>query len=73
MPPDLTALPRPPERPDPRECCGRGCCPCIMDYYDDSLARWEARVREHGFDPDTVLKAFEDSVAGAPPGAKLGP
>ena len=48
-------LPRPPERPDPESCCGRGCCPCIFDYYDDALARWQALIRERGFDPAEVL------------------
>ena len=36
-------------------CCGRGCCPCIFDYYDDALARWQALIRERGFDPGAVL------------------
>jgi hypothetical protein len=48
-------LPRPPERPDPEMCCGRGCCPCIFDYYDDALARWQALVRERGYDPAEVM------------------
>jgi hypothetical protein len=49
-------LPRPPERPDPEMCCGRGCCPCIFDYYDDALARWQALVRERGLDPTEVME-----------------
>ena len=49
-------LPRPPDRPDPEMCCGRGCCPCIFDYYDDALARWQALVRERGFDPAEVIR-----------------
>ncbi|WP_454886049.1 oxidoreductase-like domain-containing protein [Sphingomonas oryzagri] len=48
-------LPRPPERPDDAMCCGRGCCPCIFDYYDDALARWQALVRDRGFDPAEVM------------------
>ena len=49
--------PRPPERPQDYECCNRGCCPCIMDYYHDALERWQARVRELGYDPATLLAA----------------
>jgi hypothetical protein len=30
-----------PEKPDPNECCGSGCVPCIYDYYFDRLAKWE--------------------------------
>lgn len=57
-------IPRPPERPDPLSCCGRGCCPCIFDYYDDALARWEAIVRERGVDPKRALAEFDKSQAG---------
>ncbi|HTK34140.1 MAG TPA: oxidoreductase-like domain-containing protein [Caulobacteraceae bacterium] len=53
------SAPRPPDKPDPLECCGRGCCPCIFDYYEDALARWEASVRKLGLDPAEVLKAFD--------------
>jgi hypothetical protein len=52
------AYPRPPYKPDPAECCNRGCCPCIFDYYWDALARWETAVRELGGDPDSVLAAM---------------
>jgi hypothetical protein len=63
MPPDPAALPRPPDRPDPMECCGRGCSPCIFDYYDDALDRWKAIVAARGFDPAEVLRTL-----GRPPG-----
>jgi hypothetical protein len=56
-------LPRPPDRPDPQECCGRGCCPCIFDYYEDALTRWQTLVRDRGSDPAQVLEAM-----GRPPG-----
>jgi hypothetical protein len=52
VPPDL---PRPPEKPHPEECCNRGCCPCIMDYYYDALERWRDVVTAKGADPDAVL------------------
>ncbi len=51
-------LPRPPEKPRPVECCNRGCCPCIFDYYWDALARWEESVRALGLDPVPVLAAM---------------
>ncbi len=59
MPLDLTALPRPPDKPDDMECCHRGCCPCIFDYYDDALERWEGIIRKRGFDPAEVLAAMQ--------------
>jgi hypothetical protein len=48
-------LPRPPAKPDPQECCQRGCDPCILEYYEIALERWEARIRALGHDPDEVL------------------
>ena len=51
-------IPKPPERPHEDECCRRGCCPCIMDYYEDAMARWRERVRARGLDPDEALTAI---------------
>jgi hypothetical protein len=56
--PSEPTLPRPPNKPEADECCNRGCCPCIFDYYWDALSRWEAAVRELGRDPDEVLAAL---------------
>ncbi len=47
--------PSPPIRPHDDECCHRGCCPCILDYYYDALDRWRTRVTALGFDPETLL------------------
>ena len=35
--------PRPesPEKPLPSDCCGSGCAPCVLDVYEDELARYE--------------------------------
>lgn len=42
--------PRPPVEPDPGDCCGNGCDPCIFDFYEEArqqyrelLAAWRAR------------------------------
>ena len=48
-------FPRPPDEPDPQTCCQRGCVPCIFDYYDQALERWETRVLSLGGDPAEVL------------------
>ena len=48
-------FPRPPDEPDPQTCCQRGCVPCIFDYYDRALERWETRVLSLGGDPAQVL------------------
>lgn len=31
----------PPSRPNPTACCGRGCVPCIYDYYTDNVRLWK--------------------------------
>jgi len=50
--------PEPPERPSDDLCCGRGCIPCIFDYYDDALARYEAALRAwQERHPDTSVSA----------------
>ena len=49
------SLPPPPNKPEDYECCNRGCCPCIFDYYWNALTRWEGIVRAAGLDPDEVL------------------
>ena len=43
--PPRKRLPPKPEPPDPAECCGSGCEPCILELYDDELERWEERVQ----------------------------
>ena len=55
----MSATPEPqvparPKKPDPMECCRRGCYPCIFDYYDTATERWDARVRAMGLDPDAI-------------------
>jgi hypothetical protein len=54
MTPPTPVIPTPPMKPDPMECCNRGCCPCIFDYYTDAVTRWEAAVRALGHDPDKL-------------------
>ena len=53
-----SVIPAPPNKPEQYECCNRGCCPCIFDYYWDALTRWEETVRAQGADPDAVLAAI---------------
>jgi len=48
-------IPRPPDKPQDDECCQRGCCPCIFDYYYDAMERWKARVEALGYDPKEVM------------------
>ena len=33
-----------PERPPDETCCGRGCVPCVFDYYEEALMRYEAAL-----------------------------
>lgn len=50
-------MPPPPARPADYECCGRGCSPCIFDYYERALGRWRDKVSALGGDPEALLTA----------------
>jgi hypothetical protein len=54
-----TALPAPvpPRKPEPHECCGTGCIPCVMDIYEEEL--WEY---------ERALKMRAEAQAAAPAG-----
>lgn len=41
---DELQLPPMPERPDPEDCCGSGCMPCILDAYEQALEEWGETV-----------------------------
>jgi len=43
--PTSQEIPPAPQKPDPDDCCGSGCVPCVFDYYYDQLALWQ---REYG-------------------------
>ncbi len=59
MPEETPKALSPPSKPSPEECCGRGCCPCIMDYYEDALERWKALMTARGLDPEALLAERE--------------
>ena len=44
--PDPDPPPTAPQRPEPMQCCGRGCDPCIYDLYEDALARYERELEK---------------------------
>jgi hypothetical protein len=33
--------PEPPREPEPWECCGSGCEPCVYDHYWEAIDRYE--------------------------------
>jgi hypothetical protein len=60
--------PRPPVEPDPGDCCGNGCDPCIFDFYEEArqhyreaLAAW--RERHPGVDPAAWPPSTPDKTA----------
>jgi hypothetical protein len=42
--PATPAKPTPPRKPEPNECCGTGCIPCVMDLYEEDLQRYEEEL-----------------------------
>lgn len=41
---DIPPPPVPPVEPEPWQCCGSGCEPCVYDRYWDDLERYEAAL-----------------------------
>ncbi len=41
---DKVRIPVKPLEPSADECCGSGCCPCIMDIYENKLERYEQDI-----------------------------
>jgi len=37
--------PTPPRKPEPHECCGTGCIPCVMDIYEEELWQYEKDLK----------------------------
>ena len=35
----------PPRKPEPQECCGTGCIPCVMDLYEEELWEYERALK----------------------------
>jgi hypothetical protein len=54
--------PSPPRKPEPHECCGTGCIPCVMDLYEEEL--WEY---------EKSLKAWEAAQQAPPSSVTDGP
>lgn len=40
------SLPKKPVKPDPSECCNRGCENCVFIYYEKALKRWEEKIEK---------------------------
>jgi hypothetical protein len=60
-------LPAPPESPEQEHCCGRGCHPCVFDYYEDRMADWEGKVRAAGLAPEEILASLKYRRVPRPP------
>jgi hypothetical protein len=45
-----------PVEPDPSECCGRDCNPCVYTRYDRNLEKYEDKMTEY----QALLLEFED-------------
>ncbi|PHJ21912.1 oxidoreductase- amine-terminal protein [Cystoisospora suis] len=60
--PRLLKKPEPPWKPDPSDCCGSGCDPCIFDIYYQQLEEYHR-----------LLKLWEDQQGheNSPPGSDL--
>ena len=39
-------LPPAPIPPEPSDCCGSGCVPCVLDIYDQEVAIWKRQCEK---------------------------
>ncbi|MCG8591319.1 MAG: hypothetical protein MJE66_18655 [Proteobacteria bacterium] len=60
-------LPPPPDPPDERECCGRGCDPCI---WTTTSERFAAGVRGRGWAPRSRSAAIRARRPSRPSGSR---
>ncbi len=42
---ETSPAPQPPRKPEPHECCGTGCIPCVMDIYEEELWQYEKDLK----------------------------
>ena len=49
---------RKPIEPDPDDCCGEGCNPCVYDTFDTKMERYEDQKTEF----ESLLLEFEDDL-----------
>ena len=52
----------PPRKPEPHECCGTGCIPCVMDIYEEELYEYEKALKRV-----EAVGAIESPVPSATP------
>ena len=48
---------RKPVEPDPDDCCGSGCEPCVFDTFDNNMIRYDEQMEEY----EALLLEFSDS------------
>jgi hypothetical protein len=41
----ILSIPPVPRKPEPHECCGTGCIPCVMDIYEEELFEYEKALK----------------------------
>lgn len=53
--------PNPPRKPEPHECCGTGCIPCVMDIYEEELWQYEKDLKAwSAVNPDAPNNSVTD-------------
>lgn len=43
---DIQGIPLKPREPEPEECCGSGCSPCVWDIYQCDLEKHQEALKE---------------------------
>lgn len=58
--------PRPPRKPEPHECCGTGCIPCVMDIYEEELYEYEKALKLAGATPGATASTASPASPAVP-------
>lgn len=54
-------VPPPPQKPEPEECCGAGCIPCVLETYEQEMEHWALQHGEAYAKARMALKAQQNS------------
>jgi Oxidoreductase-like protein, N-terminal len=54
--------PTSPNKPDPSECCGTGCIPCVMDIYEEALWQYEKDLKAWNLSQTPTSESRNDTI-----------
>lgn len=59
----MPTKPEPPLPPDPSECCGSGCRPCILEIYEDDLTKYQCQLKKWHEQQQQTTRVAQSSLS----------